>query len=114
MGAPQELGRSCRLHGSNPGRGYRVTNPRPVVRRSAAAGGTKRAERSRGTAKRRQRSAAGRAAGGRSALIVPSKRGNATRADPVEGSEAPNHGTVVGKYDECLEIRVAYPRNSSG
>jgi hypothetical protein len=32
-----------------------------------------------GTAKRRQRSAAGRAAGSRSALVVPSKQGNSTR-----------------------------------
>ena len=31
IGVPQELGRSCRLHGRTPGRGYRVTNPRPVV-----------------------------------------------------------------------------------
>ncbi len=37
MGVPQELGRSCRLHGSIPGRGYRVTNPRPDV--AARSGG---------------------------------------------------------------------------
>src|SRR5262249_29405693 len=51
----------------------------------------------RGTAKRRQRSAAGRATGSRSALIVPSKQGNSPRrtlrreakrrpADPIEGN----------------------------
>ena len=31
MGVPQELGSSCRLHGSQPGRGYRATNPRLAV-----------------------------------------------------------------------------------
>ena len=29
IGVPQELGRSCRLHGRSPGWGYRVNNPRP-------------------------------------------------------------------------------------
>ena len=77
MGAPQELGRSCRLHVRKSRKGYRVTNPRPAAWHWAAAGETKPAECSRGTAKRRKRRAvgraAGRAAGGRSALIVPRK-----------------------------------------
>lgn len=34
--------------------------------------------------------------------------------DPVEGSEASYQGTVVGKDDECIEIRTTYQRNSSG
>ena len=38
-------------------------------------------------------------------MIVPLKLGNGSPADPVEGSEAPDHGTVCGKHDECIEIR---------
>ncbi len=41
--------------------------------------GAKRTSANRGTAKRRQRSAAGRAAGSRDALIVPMKQGNSPR-----------------------------------
>ena len=40
-----------------------------------------------GIAKRRKRSAARRAAGSLSILIVPVKRGNEDRPDPVEGRE---------------------------
>ncbi len=58
-----------------PGWSYRVTNSRPrrwvLVRR-----GAKRTSANRGTTKRRQRSAVGRAAGSRSVLIVPLKQGN--------------------------------------
>lgn len=39
---PQERRRSCRLHGRNPGRRYRVTNSRPVAECPAATGETKR------------------------------------------------------------------------
>ncbi len=74
IGVPQELGRSGRLHGRKPGWGYRVTNPRPAARHSVAAGDTKAAGCARGIAKRRQRSAARRAAGSRNALIVPLKQ----------------------------------------
>src|SRR5207249_3262820 len=56
-------------------------------------------ERNGGTAKRRQRSAAGRTAGSRSALIVPAKRGHGTArtawrearrriVEPLEGKTA--------------------------
>jgi len=57
-----------------------------------------------GTAKRRKRSAAGWTAGSRSALIVPKKRGNKIRQDPVEESETPGHGPVGGTYGGCIEI----------
>ena len=50
--------------------------PGPSFLHSATTGDTKRAECSRGIAKRRQRSAARRARGSRSAPIVPSKPGN--------------------------------------
>jgi hypothetical protein len=31
IGVPQELESSCRFHGSEVGRGYRFTNPRPAA-----------------------------------------------------------------------------------
>ena len=34
--------------------------------------------------------------------------------DPVEVSETSCHGTVVGQYDECIELRTTYQRNSNG
>jgi hypothetical protein len=79
----------------HPGRSYRVTNSRP--RRRTRPPRSERNEWNRGTAKRRKRSAAGWAAGSRSALIVPLKQGNSPRrtlwrkakrrpADPIEGN----------------------------
>jgi hypothetical protein len=105
MGVPQELGRSCRLHEKNPGRGYRATNPRLATWHPAVAG-AKLAECARGTVKRRQRSAAGRAAGSRSASIVPRKPGNSTHENPGDGKR----GTEV--WNRCWEIR-RMPRNST-
>jgi hypothetical protein len=86
-----------------PGRETGSTTPGPdgaPVRR-----GAKRTSGRGGTAKRRQRSAAGWAAGRHSALIVPSKRGNSPRrtpwrearrqpADPTEGNR-PNTSRFV-------------------
>lgn len=69
---------------------------------------------SRGTAERRQRSDAGRAAGSHSVSIVPMNSGNDTQSDPTEGSETSNHGTVFEKHDECIEIRLPCPRNRDG
>src|SRR5437899_320631 len=68
----------------------------------------------RGTAKRRQRSAAGRAAGSRSASIGPRKRGHGTRPDHGEGSEASDGGPVGGKDGEGIDIRVPCQRNNNG
>ena len=107
IGVPQELGRSCRLHGRIPGRGYRVTNPRPDV--------------------------AARSDGGSEICVIPwyrqmkeTKRGGmdgrksqcldstveAGEQTPVRtpGREARHreHGLVVGKYDGYLEIRCTY------
>ncbi len=59
-----------------------------------------------GIANRRKRRAARRTSGSRSALVVPSKRGNGSRPDCVEGSEASDHGPVEGKHNECVEIRA--------
>src|SRR5271166_5334660 len=41
IGVPQELERSCRLHGRMPGRGYRVTHPRPDVAARSGGGSEK-------------------------------------------------------------------------
>ncbi len=74
--ASQELGRST-VSSEIPGRRYRVTNSRPWRRTRPLR--SERNECTRGTAKRRQRSAAGWAAGSRSTLIVLMKPGNWTR-----------------------------------
>ncbi len=54
------------------------------------------------------------AAGRHSVLIVPMKLANSTRLEPMEESEAPIHGTVSEKHDECIEIRQSCPRNRNG
>jgi hypothetical protein len=77
LGVPQEPGRSCRFLCEIPARDTGLTTPGldgALVRR-----GAKRTSEGRGTAKRSQRSAAGRTAGSRSALIVPLKQGNSPR-----------------------------------
>ena len=87
----------------HPGRSYRVNNSRP--RRRTRPPRSEPSECNRGTAKRRQRSAAGRAAGSHSVLILLTKLANSPRPEPVEGSETPDYGTAFEKHDECLEIR---------
>ena len=52
--------------------------------------------------------------GSQSVLILPMKLANSTQLEPVEGSETSDHGTAIEKHDECIEIRQACPRNSSG
>ena len=108
---PRNLGDPV-VSSDNPGRRYRVTNSRS--RRCTRPPGSEPNEWNRGTAKRRQRSAAGWAAGSHSVLIVPRKLANSTQLEPVEGGETPDHGTVTEKHDECLEIREACPRNRNG
>ncbi len=56
----------------------------------------------------------GMAAGRHSVLIVPMKLANSTRLEPVEESEAPIHGPVFEKHDECIEIRLPCQRNRNG
>ena len=109
---PQEPGRSCRFLSELPAGDTGITTPGfggALVRR-----GAKRTSGRGGTAKRRQRSAAGRAAGSHSALIVPAKLANGSRPEPGEGSEASDQGTALGKHDECFEIRQPCLRNRSG
>jgi hypothetical protein len=42
------------------------------------------------------------------------KLANSPQLEPVEESEASNHGTVFEKHDECIEIRESCPRNRNG
>ena len=103
IGVPQELGSSCRFLGISrlepPGDQLQASGGALVRRRS------KPNECNRGTAKRRQRSAAGGTAGSHSVLIVPTKLANSPRPEPVEGSETPDYGIAFEKHDECFEIR---------
>src|ERR1017187_2665131 len=115
MREEQFLERSCRLHRMLRRRwGSPYLNDPRLTMVASCGGGSEGQGAPRGTAQRRQRSAAGGTAGSRSALIVPSKRGHGTRPDHAEGSEASDHGTVEGKYGECIEIRVPCQRNNSG
>ena len=95
LGVPQEPGRSCRFLCEIPAGDTGL--PTPGLGGALVRRGAKRTSERGGTAKRRQRSAAGWAAGGRSALIVPLKRGNSPRrtpwrearrqpVDPIEGN----------------------------
>jgi hypothetical protein len=94
IGVPQEPGRSCRLLGELPAGATGLTTPGlggALVRR-----GAKRTSGRGGTAKRRQRSAAGWAAGSRSASIVPSKRGNSPRRTPWREASRQSAGPTEG------------------
>ena len=77
IGVLQELGRSCRLLSEIPAGDTGL--PTPGFNGALVRWGAKRTSARGGTAKRRQRSAAGWAAGSRSALIVPLKQGNSPR-----------------------------------
>src|SRR6516162_4200572 len=84
LGVPQEPGRSCRFLSELPAGDTGITTPGfggALVRR-----GAKRTSERGGTAKRRQRSAAGRTAGSHSASIVPTKLANGSHRS--QGREA--------------------------
>ena len=76
-GIPQEPGRPCMFHGKlkRTGTAFKALAP---WRRCAGRGANP--QRSRGTPKRRQRSAGGRHARSRSPLIVPTKAGRCPQA----------------------------------
>src|SRR5262249_13776800 len=102
IGVPQELGRPCRLLGDIPAGVTWSPTPGPggaLVRR-----GAKRTSGRRGTAKRRQRSAAGRAAGSRSALVVPPKQGNSPRR--TLGREAKRRPADPGAGNRWSTLRL--------
>jgi len=94
IGVLQELGRSCRLLSEIPAGDTGL--PTPGFNGALVRWGAKRTSERGGTAKRRQRSAAGWTAGSHSALIVPMKLANGPRPEPGEGSEASDHGTLLG------------------
>src|SRR6185436_5168372 len=99
IGVLQELGRSCRFLSEVPAGD--TGSPTPGFGGALVRRGAKRTSGRGGTAKRRQRSAAGWAAGSHSALIVPTKLANGSHPKPGEGSEASDHGTALEKHGEC-------------
>ncbi len=109
---PQELGRTLFAPRRIPGReipGYQL--------QALAAHSSARERKQRVQPRHRQAKetkCGGMAAGRHSVLIVLTKLANSTRLEPVEESEAPIHGTVFEKHDECIEIRQSCPRNRNG
>src|SRR6516165_7311637 len=91
LGVPQELGRSCRLLRGIPAGDTGL--PTPGLGGALVRRGAKRTSGRGGTAKR---SAAGRAAGSRSALIVPSKQGNSPRRTLWREARRRPAGTTEG------------------
>src|SRR5436305_10709927 len=99
IGVSQERGRSCRHHRLiRRSRSRRATDSRSTAI-ALLGGGSEAQDAPCGIAKRRQPSAARETAGSRSALIVPSKRGNGTTrtagrearrliVEPLEGKTA--------------------------
>jgi len=108
---PQELGRTLFAPRRIPGWRHRVTNSRPW-RRTLRQGANERVQPRYRQAK--ETKCGGTAAGRHSVSIVPAKLANSSRLEPVEESEAPIHGTVFEKHDECIEIRQSCPRNRNG
>src|SRR5262249_28374655 len=92
--------RSCHLR-RKAGCGSPVNNPGPVEVAPYPAGANSR--RSDGTAKRREPSDAERAAGSRSASHYRGSGGTKPEG-PRGGKEAPEHGTVRGKYGGDIEL----------
>ena len=62
---------------------------------------------------RTKESGTGRTMGSRSALTVPRKPEKRTPRDPVEGSEAPGHGTVEGKHERDTELAIHVTETSA-
>src|SRR5262245_6565877 len=94
LGVRQEPGRSCRFLCEIPAGDTGLTTPGhggALVRH-----GAKRTSERGGTAKRRQPSAAGWAAGSHSALIVPLKRGNSPRRTPWRKARRQSAGSTEG------------------
>ena len=108
---PRNLGEPCSLLGESrterPGQQHQALSVHSSGRER-----NERVEPRYRQAKETQRG--GMAAGRHSVLIVPMKLANFTQLEPMEGSETSNHGTVTEKHGECIEIRKACPRNSSG
>src|SRR5437773_4494248 len=113
-GVAEEPGRSRRLHeweSKAEDRGTGVQYRRGAGQQQLPPA-SRRAE-VRGTARRTKASEAGRTMGSRSALIVPRKPEKRTARDPVEGSEAPGHGTVEGKHERDIGPAVCVNETST-
>src|SRR5690242_14781595 len=89
-------------------------SPTPGLSGALVRRGAKRTSARGGTAKRRQRSAAGRAAGCHSALIVPAKLANGPPAGARGGKRGVGSRNPLEKHGECIEIRQPCPPNRSG
>ena len=86
-----------------------TTTPRPCVGASAVAWEQSPDATVVPSIAKENEAAAGRMAGSLSVLIVPAKRGErAIDRHPAEGRKTPEHGTVFGNYDGCIEIRTSY------
>src|SRR5208283_2152928 len=104
IGVPQELGRSCRLHGRMPGRGYRVTNPRPAVAARSDGG----SERCVFPWHRQVKETKRGGMGSRKSQCLDStvEAGEQTPVRiPWRKARHRDYGLVVGTYDGYLEIR---------
>ena len=107
IGVPQELGRSCRFHGRSPGRGYRVTNPRPDVAARSGGGSETCVIPWYRQAKETKRGGRG---GRKSQCLDSTDEAGEQSPERTPGREARHrvHGLVVGTYDGYLEIRCTY------
>src|SRR6516164_2947661 len=115
FGVLQELGRSCRLLREIPAGATGL--PTPGLGGALVRRGAKRTSGRGGTAKRRQRSAAGRAAGSRSALIVPLKQGNSPRRTLWREARRRPAGSTEGHMlntSRFLRMSTALGRTATG
>jgi hypothetical protein len=108
---PRNLGEPCSLLGEFPAGDTGLTTPGLDGALVCRGANTRVQPRYR---QAKETKCGGTAAGRHSVLIVPMKLANSTRLEPVEESEAPNHGTVFEKHGECIEIRKTCPRNRNG
>ena len=113
-GSPRNLGDPA-VSTRNWPEAARPKQPQAPGRRRALLGETNTGATS-GTAKRRKRSAAGRAAGSRSVLIVPTKRGNAAHSDPGEGRGRrvmePLEGNMAGASESGNRVNTTTTTDS--
>ena len=110
---PQELGSSCRLHGRIPAGATGQPTPGPPLAHAAAAGAKKSVL---PWYRQTKATKCGGRDGRKSQCLDSTVEAGEQSPERTPGREARHrvHGTVVGRYGECLEIRQAYSRNSNG
>ena len=111
QGFPRNLGRSVDLL-CIPGRGYRVTNPRPTVDSLGDVGSESRVLQRYHQAKATQRGGKGPRKSHR--LVVPLKQGNLNRGDPGDGKGGAASENRGGETRPGLRPRVSSHRNLPG